>query len=72
MARAHIKLPPDMPELLTGEQVLAALKIERRQAPGFLYRLRQKGLLPSIRIGKAYRYPEEGVRALLRGEINAA
>ena len=70
MARDHTtELPPDFPRLLSGRQVLAALGIDRTESPSFLWRLRRKGTLPAVKIGKAYKYPEHAVRRLVAGEV---
>lgn len=59
----------DLPKLLTGDEVMRAIGVTRKQPAQFLWRLRQKGLLRGIRFAGGYRYPKESVRALLRGEV---
>lgn len=62
----HVK---DLPKLLTGDEVMRAIGVTRKWPAAFLYRLRQKGLIRAIRVGGGYRYPEDSVRDLLRGEV---
>ena len=59
----------DLPKLLTGDEVMRAIGVTRKWPAAFLYRLRRKGLIRAIRVGGGYRYPEDSVRELLRGEV---
>jgi len=57
----------ELPELLTGDEVLKAVRLTKIDPGQALYRLRKSGRLPGIRIGKSYKYKREDVARLLSG-----
>ena len=61
----------DLPKLLTGEELLRALGITRKDPKSFLYRLRARGVVQGIKIGADYRYPIDSVRNLLTGKVGS-
>ncbi len=68
MARNHNR---DLPPLLSGEEVLAALKLNPAYPQGTLARLRRKGLR-AVKVSHDYRYPIDGLRDFMTGRTSAA
>ncbi len=54
----------ELPSVLTADEVAAMLRISRWQA----YELAKSGRLPSLRLGRAVRFPRRAVLELL-GEV---
>lgn len=55
---------PALPELLTAEEVAAALRV----SPTTVYRWAADGVLPELRIASTVRFRREDVEALLHGK----
>lgn len=69
MENQHTTAPcVEIPDMMTGDEVLAALLIETKYPACVLHRLRQAGKLHGIRAGRNYIYRRDDVARLLWGD----
>ncbi len=61
----------DLPSLLSGAEVLRALKLNPAFPEATLFRLRAKGL-PAVKVSRYFKYPVDGLRDFMAGRTSAA
>ncbi len=59
-------------EILTEDEVIRFLKLESRAPKKLLYRLRQKGQLKAVRVGKEVKYRRADVLAFVQAQADPA